>query len=301
MDRLDELAVLLAILDAGSLAGAARRLRRSPPAITRALGALETRLGARLIERTTRRQAPTEAGRKLGERARRLLAEYDDAIQAGAEAAAELSGLIRITAPLVFGRLHVAPVVSRFLAMHPRVRAELVLSDRYVDLVEEGLDLAVRIGALPDSGLVARRVGQVRRMLVASPGYVAARGMPHDPGELAGHDIIHTAGRPVPPEWRFRAGTRPWVVRLSPRLSVNQVDAALAAARDGQGIAAALSYQVADDIAAARLVRVLAAFEPPPLPVQLVTATGRHMSRRVRAFLDQAVQALSRLDVLRRG
>jgi DNA-binding transcriptional LysR family regulator len=299
MDRLDELAVFVAIIDAGSLAAAARRLRRSPPAVSRALAGLEERLGTRLVERTTRSLAPTEAGRVLADRARGLLADFEEAMQAGAEQGSSLGGTLRISAPQVFGRMHVMPLVSSFVDAHPELRAELVLSDRYLDLLEEGLDVALRIGQLADSGLVARRVGQVRRVVVAAPSYLAERGAPHDPRDLASHGIVFTSGRGTPVEWRFRQRGREQSVRLAPRLIVNQVDAALSAARDGRGIASALSYQVAADLAAGRLVRLLKEFEGPPLPVQLVVSSARHMPARVRAFLDHAAAGLAKLDVLR--
>jgi DNA-binding transcriptional LysR family regulator len=292
MDRLDELATFITIVDAGNLTTAARRLRRSPPAVTRALASLEQRVGVRLIERTTRRLATTEAGRRLADQARRLLADYEETIRDAAGEEARLAGLLRITAPLLFGRLHVMPVVSRFLDAHPALRAELLLSDHYLDLIEEGLDIAIRIGSLPDSSLVSRRLGTVSRVLVASPTYIATHGMPRAPAELTQHAIIFTTGRGVPLEWRFRIGARERAVHLAPRLLVNQVDAALLAARDGRGIASALSYQVAHDLASGRLLRILAAFEREPEPVQLVVPSARLMPRRVRAFIDHATAAL---------
>ena len=299
MDRLDELAVLVTIIDAGSLAAAARRLRRSPPAVSRALAGLEERLGTRLVERTTRRLAPTEAGRVLAERARGLLVDFEETMRAGAEQGTSLRGSLLVSAPQVFGRMHVMPLVASFVDAHPALRAELVLSDRYLDLLEEGLDVAVRIGQLADSGLVARRVGEVRRVVVAAPSYLAWRGTPGEPAELSSHSIVFTSGRGTPVEWRFRDGGRERVVRLAPRLIVNQVDAALSAARDGLGVASGLSYQVAADLAAGRLVRLLKEFECPPLPVQLVVASARHMPARVRAFLDHATAGLAKLEVLR--
>jgi len=297
MDRLDELAVFAAILDTGSLAAAGRRLRRSPPAVTRALAALEERTGARLLERTTRNLAPTEAGLRLGEQARRVLADYRDAMR-GADAEQKLRGLLRVTAPVIFGRKHVTPLVSAFLAAFPAMQVELVLSDGNLDLIEEGLDIAVRIGKLADSGMVVRRVGQVRRVTVASPGYLAGKGVPERPADLAKHDIIFTSRRPDPVAWRFGTGGRGPVVRLSPRLMVNEGEAALFAAREGHGITRALSYQVAEDFAAGALVRLLARFEPPPLPVQLVVPSARNLPLRVRAFLDHAAQRLGALEVI---
>jgi len=297
MDRLDELAVLVAVIDQGSLAAAARRLRRSPPAVTRALAALEQRVGVRLIERTTRRLSATEAGRAVAERARGLLGEYDAAV--GGLADAPLRGLLRVTAPVQFGRRHVAPLVIGFLAAFPEMQVELVLNDRNLDLIDEGLDVAVRIGPLADSSLVARRVGEVRRVLVASPAYLAARGTPKKPAELVAHDTILGSTRPEASEWRFGAGKSATMVRLSPRLLCNDIEARLVAVRAAQGIARVLSYQVSEEVEAGTLVRLLAGFEPPPLPVHLVAASGGHKAPKARAFLDHAAERLGRLRVIR--
>jgi DNA-binding transcriptional LysR family regulator len=296
MDRLDEMAVLVAVLDTGSLAAAGRRLRRSPPAITRTIAALEQRTGARLVERTTRRLAPTQAGRALADRARVLLDLYAEAMEAPVEAA--LRGTLRVTGPVVFGRRHVTPCVLAFQAEHPDLRAELNLSDRNLDLVEEGLDVAIRIGAMTDSGLMVRRVGAVRRVLVASPAYLAAHGTPVTPGELAGHATIVSASRGSPLEWRFRDGTRDRVVRLTPRLIVNDVEATLVATRSGFGVTRPLSYQVVEELKTGILVRLLADFEPVPEPVQLVFSGGGMMRPGVRAFVDFAATYLALLGVV---
>ena len=296
MDRLDELSVFLAILDGGSLAAASKRLHRSPPAITRALASLEERAGVRLLERTTRRTLPTDAGRQLASQARSVLAGYADTMRDAGSAA--LRGMLHVAAPVVFGRRHVAPVLASFLAAHEEMRAELTLSDRNADLIEEGHDLAIRIGTLADSSLVARRVGEVRRVLVASPAYLAARGTPERPSDLAGQHSAFASSRPVPAEWRFLDGGRVRVVRLSPRFIANDIEAELAALREGSGIGSALSYQVADDVAAGRLVRLLRRYEPAPLPVQLVIPGGRFLPPRVWAFLDHAAPRLAALPVL---
>ena len=296
MDRLDELEIFIAILDSGSLAGAGRKLRRSPPAVTRALTALESRLGTRLVERTTRQLAPTEAGRRLAEQARRLLMDYDAAVRE--DAAAPLRGLLRVTAPAVFGRRHVTPVVNSYLDRYPAMRVELVLNDRNLDLIEEGLDVAVRIGPLPDAGMVARRVGEVRRMLVASPDYLARRGNPKTLAELARHDVIFSSGASNAPEWRFRQGGRDRLVRLTPRLTVNEIEAVLLAVKAGRGLARVLSYQVAEDLASGTLLRLLPQTEPAPLPVHVVVSSTRHMAPKLRAFVDHAVAALGRLAVI---
>jgi DNA-binding transcriptional LysR family regulator len=265
MDRLDELTIFRVIAETGSLARAARRLRRSPPAVTRALSALEDRAGVRLIERTTRRLVLTEAGRELFERARSLLADYEGAVHGQADA--PVRDLLRVTAPVTFGRRHMAPLVSGFLDRFPDTQVELVLNDRNVDLIEERLDAALRIGRLRDSTLVARKVGEVRRVLVASPAYLAARGAPKTPTDLEAHDTILGALWSGAPEWRFGAEDRATVVRLTPRLLVNDAEAVLYATRAGRGIARLLSYQAADDLAAGTLARLMVDFEPEPLPV----------------------------------
>jgi DNA-binding transcriptional LysR family regulator len=296
LDRLDELAIFTAIIDAGSLVSAARRLRRSPPAVTRALSSLEDRIGLRLVDRTTRRLAPTEAGSALAERARALLADYD-AVLVGSQA--PVRGVLRITAPVQFGRRHVAPIVSEFLNEYPDVRVELSLNDRNLDLIEEGLDLAVRIGPLADSTLVARQVGTVRRVVVASPAYLARHGVPRVPADLATHDTIFGMARSPAREWRFGPSSRGPTVRLAPRLLVDDVEAQLQAAQAGRGIARVLSYQVRDEVASGTLVRLLQDYEPAPLPVQLVTLSRSHMAPKVRAFLDSAVKTLRDNDVIR--
>ncbi|MGC5777521.1 LysR family transcriptional regulator [Methylobacterium sp. NFXW15] len=292
MDRLEELAFFVAVVETGSLAAAARRMSRSPAAATRALAGLEERVGTRLVARTTRRLAPTPAGLALAEQARGLVTGYEAAISGAGEGA--VRGLVRITAPVQFGRRHVAPVVSAFLDAFPETQIELRLVDRNVDLVEEGLDVAVRIGAMAESRLVSRKVGQVGRILVASPAYLAARGTPVRPTDLAAHETIQGMIRPGPREWQF-GRTR---VRLAPRLIVNDVDAALGAARAGRGIARVLSYQAAEDLAEGRLIRLLGPYEPPPLPVQIVTQAAEYRPARVVAFLDHAAGMLRSLPVL---
>ena len=297
MDRLDELSVFLAILETGSLAAAARRLRRSPPAVTRILAALEDRVGARLIERNTRKLAPTEAGRRLADDARRIVGAYEAAIER--EDSGPLRGALRVTAPVVFGARHIAPIVQRFLDAHPLVTAELVLNDRNLDLVDEAFDLALRIGALADSALVARRVGEVRRVLVASPAYLAARGAPQRPSDLGGHEVVSsTAVREGADEWRFQGPAGVEAVRVRPRISINGIEPCLAVVLAGRGLARPLTYQVADELADGRLVRLLQAYEPPPIPVHLVTPSARLTPPRVRAFLDLAAAELSVLPVI---
>jgi DNA-binding transcriptional LysR family regulator len=297
VDRLEELATFVAVVEAGSLVAASRRLQRSPPAVTRALSALEDRMGVRLVERTTRRLSPTEAGIALADRARTLLADYERVLAGSSQA--QVQGLLRITAPVQFGRRHVAPIVSAFLNAYPDVRVELRLNDLNLDLIDEGLDLAVRIGPLADSSLVARPVGSVRRVVVASPAYLAQRGVPLAPADLAAHDTIFGLARSTAREWRFGPSQRGAVVRLTPRLLVDDVDAQLQAARAGRGIARPLSYQVTEELADGTLLRLLQDFEPDPLPVHLVTLSRSYMAPKVRAFLELAVTTFRDVDVIR--
>lgn len=300
MDRLEELRLFVTVIESGSLAAAGRRMGHSPPAVTRGLAGLEERLGVRLLERTTRRLAPTEAGRALAEHARRLLGDYAEATAAAAGTATQPRGRLRIAAPLVFGRRHVAPIVSEFLAAQPQVTADLALADRSMDLLEEGIDVAVRIGPLADSGLVARRVGQVRRLVAASPAWIAAHGLPADPQALADTPAVVFASRATPPEWRFHAPDgAAFNVRVTPRFAVNEATAAIGAAIAGHGPIAALSYQLAQPLADGRLVRLLRDWEGPAMPVHLVIPSARLMPARVRAFLDFAAPRLAALPVLR--
>ncbi|MGQ3298749.1 LysR family transcriptional regulator [Reyranella sp.] len=296
MDRLDEFAIFVRIVEEGSLVRAAQRLRRSAPAVTRALAALEDRIGVRLIDRTTRRLAPTEAGRALYERARSVIEAYEAATTGALDA--PVRGLLRIAAPVQFGRRHVAPLAARFLDSHDGVEIELLLNDRNVDLIEEGIDVAVRIGALTDSGLVARPAGHVRRQWVASPTYLARHGTPKAPADFAMHEALLGTSRGAM-EWTFGRRRRGAPAHLAGRLRVDDIETRLRLAREGRGIAQFLSYQVAEDLAAGRLVRLLRAFEPPPLPVQLVTKGRAHRAPKIDAFLDFAARKLSALPILR--
>ena len=299
MDRLDELRVFVTILDAGSLRAAARKLHRSAPSVTRSLAAIEERVGVRLVQRTTRHLAATSAGRQLADRARQLLADYGAVLGEASEAnKATLRGHLRVTAPTVFGRRHLSLIVGSFLDMHPAVRVELVLSDRNFDLIDEGVDVAVRIGKMAESRLVARRVGEVRRILVASPDYISRKGNPRRPSDLHRHEIVYCSVLAAPLEWRFRSKGHDQVVRLAPRLMLNDIEAAVLAVKAGRGIGRHLSYQVFDELASGTLVQVLSNFDPPAFPVQLVFASARHLPLHARAFLDHAGRLLSVLPVI---
>jgi DNA-binding transcriptional LysR family regulator len=295
MDRLDELALFVGIIEEGSLVRAARKLHRSPQAVTRALAALEDRTGQRLVDRTTRRLAPTEAGLSLFERARALLNNYDAATSRTPDA--PIRGLLRITAPVQFGRRHVAPIVTEYLDQFPGIRVELTLNDRNIDLIEEGIDVALRIGPLKDSTLTIRRMGEVSRVWVASPAYLRQHGVPEAPEDLVRHETIQSAG-PAVQDWTFAPGRRGASMHFPSRFRVNDVEAQLAAARNGRGIARLLSYQVAEDLENGSLVRVLRKYETARLPVQLVTKGKAHRAPAVEAFLELATKALSALSVI---
>lgn len=285
MDRLLALEAFVAIADQGGFAAAARSLRLSAPAVTRAIAGLEARLGVTLFHRSTRAVALTDEGRAFLCRCREILAALREAETAAMGRQSAPQGTLFVTAPVAFGQLHVMPVVTALLAAHPRLSLRLMLIDRNVRIVEEGIDVAVRIGPLAESALLARRIGAVGRWAVASPGYLAEHGAPRTPAELKRHALIGVNGVSAASEWRFGATGRT-VVPIRPRLLVNTNDAAIAAAEAGTGIAYQLSYQVAAGVAAGRLVRVLADHAIAPRPVSLLFEAGRAATPAVRLFAD---------------
>lgn len=292
VDRFHELQVFVAVADAGSFANASARLRISPPAVTRTISGLEDRIGARLFNRTTRSLSLTGPGARFLENARRVLAELDNAEADAAGESGTPTGHLTIGAPVTFGRAVVAPVVSAFLKAHPRITASVLLQDRVANLVEDGIDVAIRISHLPDSTLVARRLGDVRRVLVASPAYLAQRGVPAHPRDLKLHAMIAFTGLMQNREWRFVDGTAAASVQLAPSLEINDAVSAIAAAQAGDGITIALSYVVAEAIEAGTLAPILDAFSPPPVPVHLVYSQTPIMAPKVRAFVDFAAPRL---------
>lgn len=280
------MAAFVAVADLRGFAPAARKLGLSPSAVTRLVAALEERLSTRLLQRTTRSVSLTDAGARYLERARQILSDLDEAeaaVQAEHDAP---TGRLVVAASVQFGRLAVAPVLSDYLARHPGVVAELTLSDRNVNLVEDGIDVAVRIGPLTDSSLHARRVGATRRVVVGAPAYLARRPAPRHPDELTDHAIVHFTGLDPAPVWRFVVAGRPHPVALRPVLATNSTDATIAHAERGGGLTVALAYQVAEAVRAGRLEVVLAEFEPPPQPIHLVYPSARLVPAKVRAFVD---------------
>lgn len=284
MDRLLTLEMFVAVASEGGFAAAARKLGSSPPAVTRGIAALEARLGTTLFHRSTRAVALTDAGTAFLDQARRILAELAGAERELRGAAAEPRGQLHLTAPVMFGRLHVLPVVGDLMAQHRDLMVRMMLIDRNVRIVEEGIDVAVRVGPLADSGLKAVRVGAVRQMLVASPAYLARRGAPATVADLAEHDLIGTMGPRWTSEWQFASGR--WRLDAAPRLVVNTVDGVLAAAEAGLGIANLLSYQLAEAVDAGRLISLLADEQPPALPVHLLFEPSRAALPAVRLFID---------------
>jgi len=292
MDRSEEWRVFVTVAGRRSFVEAARALRRSPQAITRAVAALEQRLGARLLNRTTRSVSVTGEGELYLERGRRVLAELD-ALESAPDTRAPLVGRFSITAPVLFGQLNVAPLVCAFLQQHPGVDARLLLVDRVVSLAEEGIDLAVRIGTLPDSSLRARLVGQVRWVVCASPAYLSRAGTPRAPEALTRHACISfDAGSPVADRWSFPRGSgRERSVAFRPRMIVNTAQAGIDAAIGGLGIVRVLSYQVARPLAEKKLRLILETFATPPVPIHILQLPGVP-NRLAAAFVDFAAARL---------
>lgn len=292
MDRLHLINVFVAVLDTNGFAGAARRLNISPPAVTRAIGELERHLGVSLLTRTTRVVRVTEAGARYGEDCRRILAELAEADQSASGAHGSPHGRLAITAPVLFGSRFVTPVVTEYLQTYPEVTIACWFMDRVVNMMDEGIDVAVRIGDLADSSNQAIRVGTVRRVICASPGYLAQNGIPQTPEDLAAHTIISAS--PVTPtsEWKLVENKVPRTVKLQPRITTTSNDSAVVAAASGFGLTRLLSYQVADQLRDGQLQTVLSEFESAGLPVHLIHREGRHASPKARAFLDLATERL---------
>ncbi|MDQ0468040.1 LysR family transcriptional regulator [Labrys wisconsinensis] len=292
MDRLDAMTVLVAAVEAGSLSAAGRRLSMPLATVSRRIAELEAHLGARLLVRSGRRLSLTEAGRAYVAACRRILEDIGEAERSAAGEYSTPRGELVLTAPIVFGRLHVLPVVCAFLAAYPDIQVRLMLADRMVHLADEQVDVAVRIGRLADSRLVAAQVGAIRRVVCAAPAYLAARGTPAIPDELAGHDCIAFEGLTVPGAWRFADAHGEMAVPIRARLVVNTAEAAIDAAVAGLGVTRVLSYQVAGAVQEGRLALLLQPFEPAPWPVSLVHAGQGRLPLKLRAFLDFAAPRL---------
>ena len=293
MDRIDAMKVFVVALDEGSLAGAGRKLGRSPAAVSRAIAFLEAHVGAELLHRTTRSIRLSEAGERYAAACRRVLAELDEADNvAGGERAAP-RGTLTLSAPVISGEMVLRPILDAFLDAYPTVSARLMLVDRAVNLIDEGVDVALRIGELADSSMVATRIGEVRRVVVAAPRYLKQNPRIEEPGDLAKHQIITMAH--LPNSWTFPplAGSSvPRSVQVTPRLVTNSIRGAVASAAGGRGVALFFLYQVSEQVQNGELEIVLAGHEPAALPVHVITPQGRLAVPKVRAFLDFAVPRL---------
>jgi DNA-binding transcriptional LysR family regulator len=291
MDRFDAMNVFVRVVEGGSLSAAARAIPMSLTSVSRHLSALEKQFGIQLLRRTTRHIALTNEGRLLFERAKSILAELDEVGTLLGAGRSEPAGRLRIAAPTLLGRTVIAPLLPYFLARHTAVSVELLLIDRSVNLVEEDIHLAIRVGRLPDSALVARKLGDVGMIVCAAPSYIERRGTPCSPDELRQHDCLVFSDQPGPVDWRFKsAGTR-HSARITGRLWANALDVLTAAAIDGAGIVRTPSWQVAEDIQSGRLRRILQDYETTPAPVNVLFERARRTSPSVRAFLDYLVEA----------
>ena len=292
MDRLAAMSVFVAVVAAGSLSGAGRQLRMPVPTVSRKLAELEAQLGARLLTRSTRGLALTEPGRDYLAACKRILEEVAAAERGAAGEHQAPRGELALTAPIVLGRLYVLPLVAEFLALYPHINVQLRLADRSLQLLDEHLDLAVRVGELPDSALVAVRVAALREVVCASPAYLAKHGTPRNPGELVRHDCVSFAGLAPTRGWSFGAARDQRSVPLRTRLIVNTAEAAVDAAIAGVGLTRVLSYQVVAAVKAGALTVVLRKFEPAPIPVSLVYNRQPLLPTKLRVFLDFAAPRL---------
>jgi DNA-binding transcriptional LysR family regulator len=292
VDRLEAMSILLTVVESGSLSATSRRLGVPLATVSRKVSELETHLGTRLLNRSSRKLSLTEAGQSYAAACRRILEQVDEAERTASGEYHAPKGNLVITAPVVFGRLHVLPIIVEFLKAYPEIDIHIVLADHLINLLEDHVDLAVRIGALPDSSLVARRLGEIRRVVCGSPLYLAERGMPKRPGELASHDCITFGGLTSAVSWSFVDGKSEIPVPVHSRLTVNTAEAAIDAAISGIGLTRVLSYQITDAVAAGTLVEVLNEYEPAPWPVSLIHGGQGLLPLKVRAFLDFAAPRL---------
>jgi DNA-binding transcriptional LysR family regulator len=293
MDRILQMEVFAAINDCGSFVQAADRLRMSPPSVTRTMNALEERLGIQLLTRSTRQLTLTDAGSRFLLATRQLLSEIEAAENLAVGEIGVAQGHLTISASMTFSRMIAAPVVRSFLAAHPLLSVSLIAVDRVTNLVEEGIDVAIRIGDLPDSSLMAKRLGMVRRLFVASPEYLNRRGVPDNPSELKLHSIIGSTGIMSSYDWHYKHGEKRGHVQLHPRLEVNDAATALEAAKAGEGVTMAVSYMVAEQVRTGLLVPLLTEYMPPASPIHLVYPQSKIVAPKVRTFLDFATDQLS--------
>jgi DNA-binding transcriptional LysR family regulator len=285
MDRLREMELFVRVIETGSFSTAARDLKIGQPAISKTIAALEDRLGVRMLIRSTRRLSPTEAGKAFYERALRAITEADEADAAAQCVGSGLEGQLRICAPVTFGRLHLVPRLGAFLDAHPKLRLELVMDDRAIDLVAENIDVAIRLGILSDSSLKARKLAQTDRHVLASPTYLARKGIPSNPADLLEHDGIIYGQRSGGQEWLFRRGTSETSIRLRPRLTLSAAEGVREAVLAGQGYAITSRWMFAPELASGAVIPVLNEWSLPPMELWVLYPAGRLTSTKARAFV----------------
>jgi len=284
--------VFVAVAEAESFAGGARKLAMSPPAVTRSIAALEERLGVKLLTRTTRYVRVTEVGQRYLDDARRVIAAADEADEAAVGVNSVPRGHLTVTAPVLFGRMYVMPGIVEYLKRYQDTTVSALFLDRVVNMLEEGVDVGVRIGELADSTYKALRVGHVRRVICASPEYLAQHGIPQRPEDLVDHPIIVASGLGPTVEWKFQRAGTPCSVRIKPRLTVSTNDAAISAAVTGIGITRLISYQVAPQLASGELKVLLSEFETARMPIHVLHREGRNASAKIRSFVDLMTERL---------
>jgi DNA-binding transcriptional LysR family regulator len=289
MDRWQAMRIFVRVAETGSFAETARQMNMSAPAVTRSVAGLEELIGTRLLVRTTRSVKLTEAGRVYVDDCRRILADIQEAEASAAGSYATPTGTLAVTASLLFGQMYVMPIITEYLDTYPEMASRTLFLDRPVNIVEEGVDVAVRIGHLPDSGFTAVKVGTVRRVICGSPDYFEKHGIPITPADLKRHRIAASTSAWASPDWKFANDHR---VTVDPALDCNTNDAAIAAAVSGWGLTRVLSYQIGPALIAGDLQIVLAEHEQPPLPVHVIYPEGRHAPAKVRSFVEMAVARL---------
>jgi DNA-binding transcriptional LysR family regulator len=292
MDKFNLITIFVAVVDTGGFVGAARKLNISPPAVTRAINELESQLKVRLLTRTTRVVRVTEAGARYVEDCRRIITELIDADESVGGVHGAPRGRIAITAPMLFGAKFVTPIVTEYLQRYPEVSASCLFLDRLVHMIDEGVDVAIRIGDLPDSSMQAIRVGYVRRVICASPTYLKKHGLPKNPDDLQKHTIISANSVTPSPEWKLMVNGEQRIIKLQSRLNTTTNDSAIVAALNSFGLTRLLSYQVAEFLRDGQLKTVLSEHELAPLPIHVVHREGKHASRKARTFIDLAVERL---------
>jgi DNA-binding transcriptional LysR family regulator len=292
MDKLEAMRVFIEVAECKSFVGASRTLDLSPPAVTRSIAQLEHALGVRLFNRTTRHVRLTDSGTRFFEDAKRILEDVEQAVATASGSYAEPKGVLSVTAPVLFGQIHIAPILTEYLQQNPSVAVRAVFYDRISNILDEGLDVAIRIGHLKDSSIYATPVGSVQRLVCASPIYLEKYGMPRHPSDLTGHEIIQASTVEPSTTWQFESPTGTESVKVSPRLQCSQNGAAITAARQGFGITRLMSYQIGEELKNGALTRILRDYETKPLPVSIIHLEGRQANAKIRSFIDLAIDRL---------